>query len=946
MKHKYTINLVGGTITLAMSLVVASVSQHAWADDMTQPVAAGAVEQAPDAIALQAIFMDVQGKVRWRIDQNAPWTEAKVNDLLNAGAEIRTGLKSRSTLRVGKNATILVDSGTTFQLPEMVQEGQTLRTLATVKSGRADFKVDHVGFANDFKVVTPQTTLSVRGTGFALASGPLKGVDISGANSNTMNAIEVKYIAANIAYFVSGQGKTSSESGRQDPVQNAWVSTIGPPPIAGTMVSQSDVQQQVAQGIAGANPSSNIQQIQQTQAGQANENAIDTALILASDSSGGDQNSDVYMRYQTAGAASTLTTSILQSANQNIQKDSSAQLENFNGNFNVYESGDWQKSLLGLNRLWYGSEHERANHSFSSKEMGVGGQLQMMQTIAFNDWTSAQRKLESMNFDSRSYFIDENSRHEFRTDSGHVALDVITQEALRNGQLLNGAEGSLLTLKQNWNGERGTDLWIAQTLNVVVQAEFGKVETAYQHLKWAKEALHNLKDLDRYSQSNSELLNLELVKMNTFLGDLKGLIAGSTSEQSARALSVLTELATTSAMQVEAGLSAANAAMANFRNASSRGTQALFLAQAANYRSAVDISVQSMAYLTKVSEDGGSDGIAVLAAKIQQSFNLANAKFDYQSFVNFAQPHVLEAQSTSKDIQDRAASTIALATVAQQDFAEGTDHYNAIVDQVSQMTAQVNLMHRKTGLVYMGGSEGNTVMKGMAGFELKSLEDLTSSNESKSKFDDLFNTNASHRALKRDLGNLKELNDLYSGVDSIQNQAVQLVAQIGEHNTLANGAVSSINDLTRTYTTNVNNAVIGVNALKTSFTQQFADSRATANRYLNDFTTIVGSNNSDVARTALAAVETLVGDHNTYVTQAEAAVANAEAASRKASSRGEMVYMNAVATQMARAATIQLAANTAMLNVATNGGIIQANYSQAQSDYNLREENDRNNGSK
>ena len=428
--------------------------------------------------------------------------------------------------------------------------------------------------------------------------------------------------------------------------------------------------------------------------------------------------------------------------------------------------------------------------------------------------------------------------------------------------------------------------------------------------------------------------------MNTFLGDLKGLIAGSTSEQSARALSVLTELAATSAMQVEAGLSAANAAMANFRNASSRGTQTLFLAEATKYRSAVDISVQSMAYLTKVSQDGGSDGIAVLAAKIQDRFNQANAKFDYQSFVNFAQPHVLAAQSTSKDIQDLAASSIALATAAEQDFVEGTDHYNAIVDQVSQLTAQVNLMHRKTGLEYMGGSEGKTVMTGMAGFELKSLEDLTRSNESKLKFYELYNTNASHRALRKDLGDLKKLNDLYSGVDSIQNQAGQLVGQIGEHNTLAMGAVSSINNLT----TNLNNAVIGANASKTSFTQQFADSRATANRYLNDFTTIVGSNNSDVARTALAAVETLVGDHNTYVNLAEAAVANAEAASRKASSRGEMVYMNAVATQMARAATIQLAANTAMLNVATNGSMIQSNYSQAQSDYNLREENGRNNG--
>ena len=932
MKYKCTINLVGGTITLAMSLAVASVSQHAWADDMTQPVAAAAVGQAPDAIALQAIFMDVQGKVRWRINENAPWTEAKVNDLLNAGAEIRTGLKSRSTLRVGKNATILVDSGTTFQLPEMVQEGQTLRTLATVKSGRADFKVDHVGFANDFKVVTPQTTLSVRGTGFALASGPLKGVDISGANSNTINAIEVKYIAANIAYFVSGQGKTSSESGRQDPVQNAWVSTIGPPPIAGTMVSQSDVQQQVAQGMAGANPSSNIQQIQQTQAGQSNENAIDTALILASDSTGGGIDSNVYLRFQQDGVASTIASSVLKSKNENNLRESSAQLENFNGNFNVYESGDWQKSLLGLNRLWYGSDHEGETHSFSSIEMGVGRQLQIIQSIAFNDLTAARNKLESMNFDSRGYFIDENSRHEFRTDAGHVAFNVITEEALRNGQLLNGTEDSLSALQQNWNGQVGTELWYAQTLNAVVQAEFGKVETAYQHLKWAQEALHNLKTLDGYSQSNSALLSQELVKMNTFLGDLKGLIAGSTSEQSARALSVLTELAATSAMQVEAGLIAANAAMTNYRNASSRGTQTLFLAEAAKYRSAVDISVQSMAYLTNVSEDGGSDGIAVLAAKIQDCFNRANTRFDYQSFVNFAQPHVLEAQSKSEAIKNLADSSFALATAAQQDFAEGTTQYNAIVDQVSQMTAQVNLMDRKTGLEYMGGSEGKTVMTGMAGFELKSLEDLTKSNDYKDRFDLLSGSSASQASLDPTLNALHDLSDLYTGTNSIQHKAMDVLSQINAHHDGADAANVAINGLT----SNVREAETKAATSRTAFSEQFANSRATANQYLHDFTTIVGSNNSDVARNALAAVTTLVGNHNMYVNQAEDAVNAAETASRNAHSRGEMVYMNAVATQMARAATIQLAANTAMLNVITNGSSIQENYSQAQSAYDSR----------
>jgi len=158
--------------------------------------------------------------------------------------------------------------------------------------------------------------------------------------------------------------------------------------------------------------------------------------------------------------------------------------------------------------------------------------------------------------------------------------------------------------------------------------------------------------------------------------------------------------------------------------------------------------------------------------------------------------------------------------------------------------------------------------------------------------------------------------------------------------------MSAINDLTETYTAKMATANSQASQANTGFSQQFANSRATADRYLSDFKLIVGSNNSDVAKNALAAVATLVGNHNAYVNQAEAAVAAAETASRNASSRGEMVYMNAVATQMARAATIQLAANTAMLNVATNGSLIQDNYSQAQSDFNSREDNGRDKGHK
>lgn len=224
-----------------------------------------------DVQPLRAIFMDVSGKVRWRPNEKAPWKNAAVDDLLDPGAEVRTGLKSRAALRVGKNATVLVDSGTTFQIPEVVQDGQTLRTLATVKTGHVDFKVDEVGFANDFKVVTPQTTLSVRGTGFGVDTGALHGVQVTGVPTNKVNAIEIQYVMNNLAYFMSGASTTSTE--QKDPVQNAWVSTIGPPPVVGTIVDGAQLVQTVAQGQSGNAPTS-TQWVQQQAAAQTYAEAV------------------------------------------------------------------------------------------------------------------------------------------------------------------------------------------------------------------------------------------------------------------------------------------------------------------------------------------------------------------------------------------------------------------------------------------------------------------------------------------------------------------------------------------------------------------------------------------------------------------------------------------------------------------------------------------------
>lgn len=237
---------------LTIAAVLATDAALARADDSLPAPASGTAPSA-SAKQLMGIFMDVKGRVRWRASGTSPWQDAKVNDLVNAGVEVRTGFESRAALRVGKNATVLIDSGSNFVVPHIEQDQGVLHTVAAVKSGRADFKIDHVedespdqgkvALENDFRVVTPSTTLAVRGTEFAATHGALGGTEIVGARANTIQAIEVRYVASNASFFMSGGGgeSTSTES-VQDPVKQAWIESIGPPPVAAMLMSASQIE--------------------------------------------------------------------------------------------------------------------------------------------------------------------------------------------------------------------------------------------------------------------------------------------------------------------------------------------------------------------------------------------------------------------------------------------------------------------------------------------------------------------------------------------------------------------------------------------------------------------------------------------------------------------------------------------------------------------------------
>ncbi len=182
---------------------------------------------------MQAVFMEVAGPVTWRASEDAPWQEAKMDDLLSPGAEIRTGFRGRAAIRVGKNATILMDPITTMVLPDIVRDGDVYRTRVAIKNGRADFKVDKVGLDNDFQVRAGSATMAVKGTGGTFSYGGFSGAEFRGANFNEINAIEVRYFST-LQQRVAISGAGRSTEANPNPVIAALASTIGPPPAGGT----------------------------------------------------------------------------------------------------------------------------------------------------------------------------------------------------------------------------------------------------------------------------------------------------------------------------------------------------------------------------------------------------------------------------------------------------------------------------------------------------------------------------------------------------------------------------------------------------------------------------------------------------------------------------------------------------------------------------------------
>lgn len=175
--------------SLAMPGVAISLPMTAAEPPTTAPAVADA--------SLDTVVMWVRGSADYRIGDAGAWTAVAEDGVIPTGATLRTSMKTEVGLRIGLNATVVVNSYSRVTIHEASASEEVLTTFLKLDSGDMMFRVDHVGRDNDFRVLAPGATLSVRGTWGRVRYDSFGGFAVRGVNENTVRSMEVRFTERN-----------------------------------------------------------------------------------------------------------------------------------------------------------------------------------------------------------------------------------------------------------------------------------------------------------------------------------------------------------------------------------------------------------------------------------------------------------------------------------------------------------------------------------------------------------------------------------------------------------------------------------------------------------------------------------------------------------------------------------------------------------------------------
>ncbi len=109
----------------------------------------------------------MEGDVEVKLPGASKWTPAKVGMELTQGAEIQTHMFSWVDLQMANNSRTRLDSVTRLRVDKYLKDNKAVHTSLHVRSGAMSAVVNKGKLKADFRISTPRSTASIRGSELA-----------------------------------------------------------------------------------------------------------------------------------------------------------------------------------------------------------------------------------------------------------------------------------------------------------------------------------------------------------------------------------------------------------------------------------------------------------------------------------------------------------------------------------------------------------------------------------------------------------------------------------------------------------------------------------------------------------------------------------------------------------------------------------------------------------
>jgi hypothetical protein len=217
----------------------------AYGADTAAPAADGGATSQPQADGGMKIYITaVSGLVQVRDAADQPWRAAAAQMEIAEGAELRTGPHSSVTCVIPPDQTFTLDRLGTVCVAEAAKHGNKITTDLIMKYGRTHYDIEAAGLEHEASIVSPSSTLAVRGTNVCSYDQP---PFLPEATSYTGRALYT-FHKSTVPVGTKGGSFANAQAGTDGAAQTALNQTVVDPRYAATL-SASD-QQLVSSEVA------------------------------------------------------------------------------------------------------------------------------------------------------------------------------------------------------------------------------------------------------------------------------------------------------------------------------------------------------------------------------------------------------------------------------------------------------------------------------------------------------------------------------------------------------------------------------------------------------------------------------------------------------------------------------------------------------------------------